>query len=109
MIEKYIKGFETRDKLLMLIPVFGWLFIAYGLVFPIENIYIKWMWYIDIFLSVPVHLLQLIIAVPVGIKSGYTRFQSIYLTIAFGATWWKPVRQMLNDLKPDELKSGEQK
>ena len=99
MIDQYIKGFDSRDKLLMLIPIFGWLFIAYGLVFPIDNIYIKWMWYIDIFLSIPVHLLQLIIAVPVGLKSGYTRSQSIYLTIAFGATWWKPVRQMLGEQK----------
>ena len=102
------KGFGTNDKLLMLIPIFGWLFIAYGLIFPIENIYIKWMWYIDIFLSVPVHLLQLFIAVPVGVKSGYTKFQSIYLTITFGATWWKPVRQMLGELKSGDLKSGEQ-
>lgn len=109
MIDQYIKGFETRDKLLMLIPIFGWLFIAYGLIFPIENIYIKWMWYIDIFLSVPVHLLQLIIAVPVGIKSGYSKLQSVCLTITFGATWWKPVRQMLNEQKPGELKPGEQK
>ena len=55
----------------------------------------KWMWYIDIFLSVPVHLLQLFIAVPVGKKSGYTKSQSVVLTVLFGATWWKPVRQQL--------------
>lgn len=97
MINTYLKGFQTNDKLLMLIPIFGWLFIAYGLIFPIDNIYIKWMWYIDIFLSVPVHLLQLFIAVPVGIKSGYSKTQSACLTIAFGATWWKPVRQILNN------------
>lgn len=109
MMNKYLKGFNRNDKLLMLIPIFGWLFIAYGLVFPIENIYIKWMWYIDIFLSVPVHLLQLIIAVPVGVKSGYTKFQSISLTITFGATWWKPVRQMLNEQQSGDLKSGDLK
>jgi len=95
MISNYTKGFNKNDKLLMLIPVFGWLFILYGLVIPIDNLYIKWMWYIDIFLSVPVHLLQLFIAVPVGKKSGYTKSQSIVLTILFGATWWKPVRQQL--------------
>ena len=89
--------FKTSDKLLMLIPIFGWLFIAYGLAFPIENTYIKWMWYIDIFLSVPVHLLQLFIAVPVGTKSGYSTLKSICLTITFGATWWKPLRQKLSD------------
>lgn len=95
MIANYTKGFSKNDKILMLIPIFGWLFIAYGLVIPIDNIYIKWMWYIDIFLSVPVHLLQLFVAIPVGTKSGYTRLQSIALTISFGATWWKPVRQQL--------------
>ena len=88
--------FSTKDKLLMLIPIFGWLFIAYGLVFPIENVYIKWMWYIDIFLSVVVHLLQLFVGIPVGKKSGYSTRNSVYLTIIFGATWWKPLRQKLS-------------
>lgn len=88
--------FSTKDKLLMLIPIFGWLFIAYGLVFPIENDYIKWMWYIDIFLSVVVHLLQLFVGIPVGKKSGYSTRNSVYLTIIFGATWWKPLRQKLS-------------
>lgn len=108
MIKTYTKGFEKNDKLLMLIPIFGWLFIAYGLIFPIDNIYIKWMWYIDIFLSVPVHLLQLIIAIPVGIKSGYTKLQSCILTITFGATWWKPVRQMLNEKTLNDNKLSKQ-
>ena len=41
MISNYTKGFNKNDKLLMLIPVFGWLFILYGLVIPIDNLYIK--------------------------------------------------------------------
>jgi ABC-type dipeptide/oligopeptide/nickel transport system permease subunit len=107
MMNTYLKGFESNDKLLLLIPIFGWLFIVYGLIFPIDNIYIKWMWYIDIFLSIPVHLLQLIIAVPVGTKSGYSKTQSTLLTIAFGATWWKPVREMLNNKELSNKELGE--
>lgn len=83
---------DLRSQLPMLIPIFGWLFIAYGLIFPIENIIIKWMWYIDIFLSVVVHPLQLYIALPVGAKAGISVKKTIYMTIVFGATWWKPLK-----------------
>lgn len=91
------KIFKNRDKLLMLIPVFGWIFIVYGLLFPIQNTYIKVMWIIDIVLSIGAHPLQLFISLPVGKKSGCSIFKTVCLTLILGATWWKPLRNNLSE------------
>jgi|GEM_PF-1848943 len=89
----------NRDKLLMLIPIFGWIFIAYGIIFPIENQIIKIMWIIDIVLSCGVHPAQLFIAMPLGKKAGYSNLKTFTMTIVFGATWWKPLRKFLSEVK----------
>ncbi len=91
--------FETREKLLFLIPIFCWLFIAYGILFPIENSFIKIMWYIDIFLSCGVHTAMLLISIPLGKKNGYSVLESISFTLAFGAAWWKPLKKNLDEVK----------
>ncbi len=88
---------KNRDKVLYLIPIFGWLFIAYGIAFPIENIVIRVMWYIDIFLSCIVHPAQLFIAIPIGKKGGFSVFYTSSMTLVFGATWWKPLRKHLSE------------
>jgi hypothetical protein len=86
---------SQRDQYLMLIPIFGWLFIAYGLIFPIENQIILIMWWIDIFLSCVVHPVQLIVAMPLGKKAGFSASKTVWMTLIFGATWWKPLRDHL--------------
>lgn len=78
-----------------LIPIFGLLFIFYGLAFPIENVYIAACWYIDIFLSVAVHAIQLFVACPLGKKAGYTTQKTVLYTMVFGATWWKPLQSRM--------------
>jgi hypothetical protein len=91
-MEAFIPG--RHHKGLMLIPIFGWLFIAYGLVFPIENEIILIMWWIDIFLSCVVHPVQLIVAMPLGKKVGYSTATTVWMTLIFGATWWKPLKTL---------------
>lgn len=93
------KKSTTKDKLLMLIPIFGWLFIFYGLIYPIDNLYVKLAWYIDIFLSVGVHALQLFASWPLGKKAGYTPNETFLMTMIFGATWWKPLKDRLEHQK----------
>lgn len=78
-----------------LIPIFGWIFIFYGMAFPIENAYVAAAWYIDIFLSVGVHAMQLFIACPLGKKAGYSTEKTVVYTMVFGATWWKPLQGRL--------------
>ncbi len=91
------KIFKNHDKLLMLIPVFGWILIVYGLLFPIQNTYIKVIWIIDIILSIGVHSLQLFISLPVGKKLGFSVFKTVCLTLILGATWWRPLRNNLSE------------
>ncbi len=83
------KIFKNSDKLLMLIPVFGWIFIAYGLLFPIQNTYIKVMWIIDIVLSIGVHPLQLFISLPVGIKYALLAILTFIISNAFVSAYYR--------------------
>ena len=45
-----------------------------------------------IFLSVVVHGLQIVIALPLGQIFGFTKRQTLIYTIIFGATWWRPLQ-----------------
>jgi len=89
------KNPKFENNLFNLIPIFGWLFIFYGMIYPIENFYIAAAWYIDIFLSVGVHAIQLFVACPLGRKAGYSTQKTVLYTMVFGATWWKPLQDRL--------------
>ena len=85
---------KFENNLFNLIPIFGWIYIFYGVIFPFENFYLLAVWYIDIFLSVGVHAMQLFIACPLGKRAGYTTQKTVFYTMVFGATWWKPLQNL---------------
>ncbi|MEH0020136.1 MAG: hypothetical protein V6Z89_10810 [Desulfobacter sp.] len=91
--------FETQEKLLFIVPILCWLFIAYGIIYPFENSYLKTIWYIDIFLSAGVHTAMLLVAIPLGKRSGYSALNSIWFTLLLGATWWKPLKKNLDQAR----------
>ncbi len=91
-------NFTTGEKLLFIIPIFGWVFIAYGVVFPIQNLVIRIMFYIDIVLSAT-HFIQIFVALPLGKKGGIPVLKNIFLTIALGSTWWKPLKKSVGEMK----------
>ena len=89
----------TKEKLLFIIPIFGWLFIAYGIIFyPIGNIYILVMWYIDIVLSAT-HFPQIFVALPFARKAGIPVIKTVFMTILLGSTWWKPLKENVGEIK----------
>ena len=92
-------SFKFKYNHAMLIPIFGWALIAWGLVFPFESIFMKTIWWIDIFLSVVVHAAQILLAIPKGLQRGYSRWASAIYTLIFGATWWKVIEGSLKSLK----------
>lgn len=81
----------------MIVPVFGWLYIGWGLLFPFENAVLKGLWWVDLFLSGGVHALQLFITVPLAQKLNIPRLKAFACTMAFGATWWHPMRKQLKE------------
>ena len=82
-----------NDKLPKLVPIGGWLFILYGVIWPIQNNVVYILWLIDIFLSVFVHGLQLFVTIPLGKKLNMSTFKVVLNTLVFGATWWKPLKK----------------
>ncbi len=83
----------THNKLIMIIPIGGWIYILWGIIFPFQIKILQILWYIDIFLSCIVHPLQLITAIPAGKKAGIGTIKNAVLTVIFGATWWRPVKE----------------
>lgn len=72
------------------VPLGGWLFIAIGLFIPLSPT-LHMLWWIDIFLSVVVHSLQLVVAWPLAKRAGYSPKQAVLYTLLLGGTWWKPL------------------
>jgi acyl-CoA synthetase (AMP-forming)/AMP-acid ligase II/uncharacterized protein YhhL (DUF1145 family) len=81
-----------RALLLRAVPVAGWAFLLYGLIWPFDHPVLRALLWIDAFLSVVVHGLQLPIALPRARRAGYSVARSVFLTFLFGATWWKQIR-----------------
>jgi acyl-CoA synthetase (AMP-forming)/AMP-acid ligase II len=83
---------QERPTAWMLVPVVGWLFVAYGLLHPFTSMPLRALWLVDVFLSVVVHSAQLLLAVPLARRAGYTTTRAVFATLLFGATWWRPLR-----------------
>ncbi|MCA9541852.1 MAG: hypothetical protein KC620_23305, partial [Myxococcales bacterium] len=79
----------ARGLWLRAVPIGGWLFLLLGLLLPFEHPALWAIWWIDAFLSVIVHGIQLVPALPRGRRAGYPRWQTVLYTFLFGATWWK--------------------
>jgi olefin beta-lactone synthetase len=77
------------------VPVAGWAYLLYGLLarcglsVPFHHPLLWVLFWIDAFLSVVVHGLQIPTGVRRGRMAGYPAHKSALLTFAFGATWWK--------------------
>jgi acyl-CoA synthetase (AMP-forming)/AMP-acid ligase II len=87
-------GGAARDprRWTRLVPIAGWLFLFYGVLFPFTHWALRAIWGIDLVLSVGVHALQLFAAVPAGKRAGYPLPTIVLNTMLFGATWWKLVQ-----------------
>ena len=83
---------ERRARPLYVVPLFGWLLIAYGLLWPFSHPVLRGIWYIDLFLSIVVHGAQLWVALPAGRRAGLHPAYTTFMTFLLGATWWRPLR-----------------
>ncbi|MDX1694020.1 MAG: hypothetical protein R3208_09655 [Ketobacteraceae bacterium] len=81
----------------MIVPILGWIYIFVGLIWPFENAVLLWIWWIDIFLSVVVHGIQVFVALPAGTHHGFSRIQTAIYTFIFGATWWRPLQNTMKE------------
>jgi acyl-CoA synthetase (AMP-forming)/AMP-acid ligase II len=69
------------------IPIAGWLFVFYGLLWPLQHPALRAIWWVDVFLSVVAHAVQLLGALPRGRRAGYSTARIVLFTFLFGATW----------------------
>lgn len=80
-----------KRSLLKIIPIAGWIFIVYGLLIPLEFPWLLAAWYLDIILTLGIHAIQLFWSIPIGKKMGHSVSYCIFMTMLWGATWWKRV------------------
>ncbi len=83
---------ERRGRWLWAVPIGGWLLVIYGALWPFQHPLLRAIWLIDLFLSVVVHGVQLVVALPVARRAGHGVVQAVLLTFLLGATWWRPLR-----------------
>ena len=87
--ERKFFGVSGYKRWWMLIPIGGWIFIFYGLILPLPHPLLKTVWWIDFFLSVFVHGIQLSRALPIASRANFSVRSSFFYTFLLGATWWK--------------------
>ncbi|MEU7907361.1 fatty acid CoA ligase family protein [Actinoplanes sp. NPDC049118] len=80
---------RLRDLAPRVVPLAGWAFLGYGLVAPMPHPALWALWWIDAFLSIVVHALQLPVALRRARPAGVAPLRAAVLTLAFGATWWR--------------------
>ncbi|HNZ64852.1 MAG TPA: hypothetical protein PKJ10_03365 [Smithella sp.] len=71
--------------------VAGWIFIVYGLLFPIQDESLRIVWMAVAFLWGVGHIFELAAAIPIGKSKGIPLKTIIIKTIVFGVTWWVPL------------------
>jgi hypothetical protein len=72
--------------------VAGWIFIFFGLFFPIQNEILKMAWLFVAFLWGIGHILELAVSLPIGKAKGLPVKTIVIKTIVFGITWWLPLK-----------------
>ncbi|MEV6319097.1 fatty acid CoA ligase family protein [Streptomyces sp. NPDC051776] len=80
---------RRRRAALRAIPLAGWAYLLAGLVHPFQSPVLQALWWIDAFLSVVVHAAQIPKALPRGRATGRGTAATVWLTILYGATWWR--------------------
>ncbi len=82
----------------MAVAVFGWVFFFFGLIVGVGAGFPKTLWMIVAVCWVIGHPLELLLAVPIGDKAGVPKSKSVMKTLAFGFTWWLPLKMgVFND------------
>ncbi|MFJ8159055.1 fatty acid CoA ligase family protein [Streptomyces sp. NPDC094468] len=76
-------------RALRAIPLAGWAYLLYGIVRPNDSVPLEALWWIDAFLSIVVHAAQIPKALPRGRAAGCSTTMTVWLTLLYGATWWK--------------------
>ena len=72
--------------------IIGWLFIVFGLVYPIGNELALLVWKFFLILLTVTHPLELFISIPIGNKAGLSTTRTVINTLLFGFTWWLPLK-----------------
>ncbi|MFE9934454.1 fatty acid CoA ligase family protein [Streptomyces sp. NPDC005533] len=77
-----------------LIPLAGWAYLLGGAVLAAtagapDVPVLRWLWWIDAFLSIGMHAAQIPLALPRARTAGRGRVAAVALTMLYGATWWR--------------------
>jgi acyl-CoA synthetase (AMP-forming)/AMP-acid ligase II len=86
---------STSVVALRAIPIIGWVLVLVGLLLPLTPLW-RVLWGIDVFFSVVVHGLQLLVALPVAKRAGQPAALAVFMTFLLGVTWWKPLQLALD-------------
>ncbi len=83
---------QTFWKGLMAGSILGWLFIFWGVFFPLEDGAFKILWFCVLLGWTILHPLELAISLPIGKEKGLAPEQIFMKTMLFGFTWWLPLK-----------------
>ncbi len=76
-------------RALMIIPLIGWLYLLLALLVPLTHPALVALFWVVVFLHFVVHPLQILPGLPVGKRIGHGRARVAWMTVIFGATYWK--------------------
>ncbi|MFF2788802.1 fatty acid CoA ligase family protein [Streptomyces sp. NPDC058049] len=77
-----------------IVPLAGWAYLVGGAVWAAtadvpDLPVLRWLWWIDAFLSIGVHAAQIPLALPRGREAGHGTASVVGRTMLYGATWWR--------------------
>ncbi|MFI7359026.1 fatty acid CoA ligase family protein [Streptomyces avidinii] len=77
-----------------LVPLAGWAYLVGGAVWAAtagvpDLPVLRWLWWVDAFLSIGVHAAQIPLALPRGRAAGHGTASVVGNTMLYGATWWR--------------------
>ncbi|HET6357453.1 fatty acid CoA ligase family protein [Streptomyces sp.] len=85
----------VADHALRTIPLLGWAYLAAWPLLPLDHVALTALWWLDAFLSVVVHAVQIPSALRAEqeLATGRKPWATAALTMLFGATWWRTGRR----------------
>lgn len=77
-----------------IVPLAGWAYLVGGAVWAATGgvpdlPVLRWLWWVDAFLSIGVHAAQIPLALPRGREAGHGTASVVGCTMLYGATWWR--------------------
>jgi acyl-CoA synthetase (AMP-forming)/AMP-acid ligase II len=81
----------ATDRALRAVPLLGWTYLAAWPLLPWDHVALTALWWVDAFLSVVVHAVQIPSALRTEqeLATGRRPWATAALTMLFGATWWR--------------------